>query len=469
MSRSLASLVPNVAQWAAVLRSWVSDTAQRRMLSNSAWLSGATAVTTALNAIQGVLIGRVLGLSAFGVLGLVVTFVTLFNRLTSFRLDEFVVRSLTRPDSPSNRRSAAAIKLSLGVEVSAALLAFVLLWAAAPLGARLAIHTPDAYVLIRAYGAVVLVNAVAETTQGILQVYGRYRTCSLASIVGSAVSLAGAGTALWFGWGLGGVVGARIVGEVASATVLASAALVEVRRQLNPGWWSAPLRTLAPERAQITKFILSTNGSLTLSMLTKDGDVLWLGLFRGPAEAGLFRLAQLIAGLIMVPAGLMAPSIFPDVAGRAARLRWEEFRTLLHRASVLVASYVLPAIALMALIRTPVIRGLWGADFTPAGPALIILAVGMGLGAIVFWGRLGLLALDRADYLMKVHLVIVPLKLIGVLALVPTFGYLGSAALLAMVYAGAGAACAWKVRELARRGAAADAPPVRGLTAYAVD
>jgi O-antigen/teichoic acid export membrane protein len=462
-------LFPGVSQWAAVLRSWISDVALRRMLNNSAWLSGATAVTTALNAVQGVLIGRVLGLNAFGILGLVVTFVTLFNRLTSFRLDEFVVRSLTRPDSPSNQRSAAAVKLSLCVEAAAALLAFGLLWMAAPLGARLAIHTPDAYVLIRAYGAVVLVNAIAETTQGILQVYGRYRTCSIASSVGSVVSLVGAGTALWFDWGLAGVVGARIVGEIVNAGVLASAAFVEVRRQLGTDWWSAQLGTLAPERAQIAKFILSTNGSLTLSMLTKDGDVLWLGLFRGPAEAGLFRLAQLIAGLIMVPAGLMAPSIFPDAAGQAARLRWQEFRSLLHRASILVASYVVPAIAILALIHEPVIRALWGADFTPAGPALIILAVGMGLAAIVFWGRLGLLALDRPDYLMKVHLVVVPAKLIGVVTLVPTFGYIGAAALLAMVYAGAGAACAWKVRAVARGGASPQARALGGLAAYAGD
>lgn len=123
----------------------------------------------------------------------------------------------------------------------------------------------------------------------------------------------------------------------------------------------------------------------------------------------------------------------------------------------------------MAVVRTPVIRALWGEEFTAAGPALIVLAVGMGLGAVVFWGRLGLLALDRADYLMKVHLAIVPLKLIGVITVVPAFGSVGAAVLLAMVYAGAGAACAWKVRQLARAGTTAEARPVVSFAAYSGD
>jgi O-antigen/teichoic acid export membrane protein len=82
---------------------------------------------------------------------------------------------------------------------------------------------------------------------------------------------------------------------------------------------------------------------------------------------------------------------------------------------------------------------------------LVILSVGMGLSSIVVWGRLGLLALNRPDYLMKVHLAAIPLKLLGIVTLVRTFGHVGAAFVVAMIYAGAGAACALKIRRVARR------------------
>jgi hypothetical protein len=75
----------------------------------------------------------------------------------------------------------------------------------------------------------------------------------------------------------------------------------------------------------------------------------------------------------------------------------------------------------------------------------------MGLSGIVVWGRVGLLALNRPDYLMKVHLAVIPVKLLGILTLVRVGGHVGAAVLVAMIYVGAGAACAWKIRQIARR------------------
>jgi O-antigen/teichoic acid export membrane protein len=116
------------AQWVSALRDWRRDVTLRRIFRNGAWLLGASAVGTALSAVQGVMIARALGVTAFGVLGVVMTFVSVFSRLTSFRLNEFVVQYLTRPESQDRRRSAAVVKLSLGVEVGAAVAAFALLW-----------------------------------------------------------------------------------------------------------------------------------------------------------------------------------------------------------------------------------------------------------------------------------------------------------------------------------------------------
>jgi O-antigen/teichoic acid export membrane protein len=448
------------------LRNLCSDDTVRRIVRNGGWLLSGSAIATVCNAGQGILIARALGLTAFGVLGVVVTFVTVAGRLTSCRANEFVVQYLDRNDSAEGGRGAAVIKLSLCVETAAALMAFALIWIAAPVGAQWAARTVDASALIRAFAAVVLVNAVSETTQGVLQVYGRYRTCSVAGSIGSVVALVAVGAALWYGLGLSGVIAARLGGELVTATILVATTRAELHQRLGPRWWTARLAMLAGERSSIVRFLASTNASLTLSMLSKDGDVLWVGLFRGPAEAGLFRLAHSVASLAFVPVGLLAPSIHPDAAGSAARLRWQEFRTLLRRSSGIAAAYVLPAVTLIAVLHGSLIRFLYGEQFEPAGLALVVLCVGMGLGSIVFWGRVGLLAVGRADFLMKVHLAVIPLKLLAVVTLVPRLGFIAAAAIVAAVYAGAGAVCAWKIHHVARGARASQAQAIRELATY---
>jgi O-antigen/teichoic acid export membrane protein len=448
------------------LHSLRGDDTIRRIIRNGGWLLSGSAIAILCNAAQGILIARALGLTAFGVLGVVVTFVTIASRLTSCRVNEFVVQYLNRGDSAHSGHRAAVVKLSFCVETAAALVAFALIWIAAPVGAHWVARSGDASALIRAFAAIVLVNAASETAQGVLQVYGRYRTCSVAGSTGSVVALVGVGIALWHGLGMSGVIAARLGGELVTATILTTTTWAELHRRLGPRWWTARLGALAGERSSIMRFIVSTNASLTLSMLSKDGDILWVGLFRGPAEAGLFRLAHSVASLAFVPVGLLAPSIHPDAAGTAARLRWGEFRALLRRSTIVAAAYVLPAVSLIALLHGPLIRVLYGEQFEPAGLALVALTVGMGLGNIVVWGRVGLLAVGRADFLVKVHLVVIPLKLLAVVTLVPRFGFVAAAAIVAAVYAGAGAVCAWKIRDVARDRRGLHAAPISELATY---
>jgi O-antigen/teichoic acid export membrane protein len=65
---------------------------------------------------------------------------------------------------------------------------------------------------------------------------------------------------------------------------------------------------------------------------------------------------------------------------------------------------------------------------------LLILLAGFLIANTFYWNRTSLLALGLPSYPMKVNLLAAVLKVIGILALVPVFGYLGSAALLAGFY-----------------------------------
>jgi O-antigen/teichoic acid export membrane protein len=60
--------------------------------------------------------------------------------------------------------------------------------------------------------------------------------------------------------------------------------------------------------------------------------------------------------------------------------------------------------------------------------------VGLLFANTFYWNRIALLSLGLADYPAKVNSIAAVLKLIGIFAIVPIFGYLGSAALLSGFY-----------------------------------
>ena len=81
-----------------------------------------------------------------------------------------------------------------------------------------------------------------------------------------------------------------------------------------------------------------------------------------------------------------------------------------------------------------------------AYPALLILIPGFLVANTFFWNRIALLALGKPDFPTRLNLVLAGFKLLGILLLVPRFGYLANAALLSASYLIGVSIAAWKTR-----------------------
>jgi O-antigen/teichoic acid export membrane protein len=441
---------------ARLRRAWkriAGDLTIRRALRNSGWLLGANGITGVLALAQGALLTRALGVGQFGAYAVVTTFVTVVNRVTSFRMNEFVVKYVSDGLGSGDRdRVAAAVKYAMIIEAGASVLAFLVLAALAPLGAEWFVHDPAAAGPIRLYSLMVLAMLVAESSVGILQVFGRFRLQALLSALGSAALLVATLLAFVLGGRLEAMLGAAVAAGCISWASMTWAALRAVRAACGPGWWRVPLQRLGASRRSALGFALSTNASATLSLVTRDADVLWLSFFRGAAEAGLYRLAFTIASYVVLPVGQLGQAFYPEIAREAARGAWGQFRRLLRRGTAIAAAYVVPVAVVVGLLGAPIIRIVYGAAFAPAAPALAFLLAGMGFANVLFWNRPALLSLGRADYPFKVNLGIAALKIIGVLIVVPAYGYIGNAALLTGLYLVGVTVCVYKVwSEVDRR------------------
>ena len=421
----------------------------RRIVKNSGYLFSATGFSAALSLVQGILTARLLGVEAFGILGTIIMFTSTVNNFVSFRMSELVVKYVGQfSEAADQPRAAALFKAAALTEMLASLIAYGLICLLAPLGATYFTKDTSLSGLFILYGLIVIANLIAESSTGLLQIFDRFRRMAFLSIVQSAVTLIITFLAVLTGGGLSAILLAYLAGKSISAAGFTIAALVEARRRWGPGWWKAPLKLLKPLGGELLHFAVSTNLSATISLVTKDSELLWVSFFRSPVEAGFYKLALTLTNLVELPVNPMPQATYPELSRQAARKNWKDFGVVLRQGSLLMGGYTLAAALGLILLGQPLIRYIYGSDYLPSYPALIILLIGYLAANTFYWRRIALLALGQPGFPVKVNLVLAVFKILGTVVLVGRFGFLASAALLAGFYWLGSLISVWKVRRL---------------------
>lgn len=428
----------------------------RRLIKNSGYLFSATGISAALSMLQGILTARLLGVASYGLLGSIMLFTSVINKFASFRMAELIIKYIGKhSEERDNQRAAAVFKAASLAEMLVSILAYGLIWLLAPLGAVYLAKDASLTDLFRLYGVIVLANLIAESATGLLQIFDRYRKIASLNVLQSIVSLLFITIAYILKGGMQEVLLAYIAGKVVSATGLTWLAWQEARRQWGAGWWHVSLKSLRPQARELAHFAVSTNISASLNLVNKDSELLWVSFFRTPLETGYYRLALTLANLIQMPVSPLPQATYPELSREVARQDWRSVGYILRQGSRMAGVYTLAASLVLVLGGRWIIDFFYGVDFLPAYPALIILLVGFFAASLFYWNRIALLALSRPDFPTKVNLALAILKVAGILLLVPKFGYLANAALLAGYYIFSVCINAWKTRQILRHKALA--------------
>jgi O-antigen/teichoic acid export membrane protein len=230
----------------------------------------------------------------------------------------------------------------------------------------------------------------------------------------------------------GGVAGAAAV--IAGVAVAAGVGQAVVAGRILPELRRARLApALLGRLASFGGAVAAAN--LCLAMLT-HGEKLLLIRFVSVSALAYYTVAFSLANLLVVPAAALVQSLLPTFARCQASERWDELGRLydeLLRAILLL----LPPLALLLGVGAKPFFTLWaGPAFgTASTPLFFILLVGLLAHVLAHVPTCLLVALGRADFDARYHL----------LELAP---YLLLALLLTMRWGGAGAAAAWSLRLL---------------------
>jgi O-antigen/teichoic acid export membrane protein len=441
-----------------VLARLVGNPLLRRVIRNSGYLFTGSTAAAAMSFAQGVLAARLVGVIGFGLLGTITQFSSVINRLTSFRMGDLVVSYVGEFSANHQDQHAAAVFKAAGsVEILSSLLAYGLVVVLAPLGARLFAHDPTTSGLFALYGLMVLANLMSESATGLLQIFDCFKLIGAITAGQSLITLLAIGAAFLMKGGLTAVVVAYLVGKSLSALAFTLAALVLARQTWGAGWWRVPLGILSNRRRELVRFAVSTNLTSTLTLITRDSEILWLGAFTSSLQVGYYKVALAFVNVLLIPVNPLISTTYREVAREVATKSWDNVRYLLRTGSLLAAGWTVPAGAGLVILG-PWLISIYGHGFLPAYPTLLILLLGVTVVNIFYWNRSVLLPLGLPEYPTKVSLAGALLKILVILGLVPILGANGMAISLTGFFIFTAGVLIWKTQQELKRAAVRTVP-----------
>ena len=174
---------------------------------------------------------------------------------------------------------------------------------------------------------------------------------------------------------------------------------------------------------------MSTNLNGTINLFARDNIPLYIGYFLSAAEAGYFRFALSLINLIMLP---IEPFIWPtyaEVTRTVAQRKWDATRKILRQVSSIAGVWTVLTGGGLVALGWWLIPLLFGADYLPAYPAIVILLLGYACANIFNWNRPLLLALGKPRYPLLVAGVVGAIELLLFFSLVPSGNYLTASAI----------------------------------------
>ena len=363
-----------------------------RVILNSAHLFSSNSVSLVLSFIQGILAARLLGLTDYGLVVIVMAYASTINGLFSFRMSELVVRYAGEYlEKGETERGAALIKAAGLTEAAVSALAFALVAITAGLATRYVTKTPGTEWMIIIYSLGLLTNFNTETSTGILQITDKVRLRGVvilgqsilsATIILAAFLLRGSASPLHVA-SLPIVLGAYLAGKTVLGLGLFLAAQIQLRHRLGRGWSHAPLSVL-PSARELLRFAFSSNLSATAILIFRESELLWVGFFLNKEAAGLYKNAYTLVSFLSVPADPLILAVYPEVNRLIVQKAWPRLRAFLRNVTTLALAYnALLAGALIVFGHW--VLSIYGDQFVAAYPAMVVLVIGLAFIVQIIW------------------------------------------------------------------------------------
>lgn len=397
---------------------------KERMAVNASWLLSSSLVVAGLTAVKALLLARFLGSAAYGELGVVIATVAILNQLVDFRSIETIIKYVTLFVSQKQlAKATAVVKVTLLIDTSASVIAYLLLLLAAP---YIAIYFNAEQQLLQLYGLVILTSIPSGIAKGLQSVRQRHDWIAWQELVVTLFQFGGTLILLWLQQGLAQLVMLLVVSEVGRGLASGWFIYKSSRALAFPKWSQAPWRLLATEQRGLTRLLLSTNLVGLLKGFQKNADTLLVSYWLGPVATGNYRLARNIANMLNMPIAPLYRVAYTEFArfwhkNRVRRLYHFTSKLLLISAGVAVAGITAVWFLMPLLLATVV-----GHSYSDANAILRLLILGSGVAIVTQYGHALLIVMQKGNEAAKAYGLGVAAQFIFLITLTPLMGAVGA-------------------------------------------
>ncbi|GGB26400.1 lipopolysaccharide biosynthesis protein [Allosediminivita pacifica] len=301
---------------------------------------------------------RFLSSAEFGIFAAALLMMTFAQQLAILGLNTTIVQR--HELSPRTLSTAFWMSMSLTVPLGFLMVVF------APQVAALFGNSEIArYVPLLVIGLVF--NTASALLTGVLRRELNMKALARRTLAANGISGLIATPLIIYGFGVWGLITQVVLGS--ALTFALSVALL--------GW---PIR-LAFDRIaarEMLRFSAPICGADMLTQYTREGPKFFVGIFLGVEALGLFSMAMRILNLLLQVVGVTLSKVSMPVLSRVNRETPDRFAEIFLRLSTLAGAFILPAFALTAVLREPLVRILLGARWLEITP-LVIFLCGAGI------------------------------------------------------------------------------------------
>ena len=315
-----------------------------RALASMRAFGGKTAAGI-FTAIQTVVIARMLGVSDYGLLSLVIAYISILNMFFDLKVWETATKYIgTYLEQGESDKVRSMVKLSYILDVVSGVIAFVIAIVTAKLISTYIIHTPDAYVLIWIFSVSLFIDTANSTSDAILRVFDRFKTIAFINSFQKLFRLIIVLGFLYAGYEIKGVLYGFIIASFVGISIRMWAVVKTMSENNLQGWLSADLGLIRDQWKGIAWFLGNTSFIATL----KTGNekylgIMILGYFAGKDAVAFYKVARSVAAAINKVVDPLYEAIYPELVKFTTTNSYRDFNKMIKSTTKGLVLIMIPA------------------------------------------------------------------------------------------------------------------------------
>jgi len=401
----------------------------KRLFLNASWLFGGKTASGILSALQTVIVARMLGVSDYGLLALVIAYVDVLNQFFDFRVWETATKYIgTFWTNGDREKTRSMIKLSYIIDISSGILAFAIAIITAKIASKYVIHSPQAYLLIWIYSMSLFIDTASSTSEAILRVFDRFKLIAFVSSFSQFFRLILVSIILYLGMEIKGVLFSYVAASFLGFAIRLWAVSKTLRENEIERWWKANLGLIKEQWKGIAWFLGNTSLAATIKMA---GDnylgVLTLGYFSGKEAAAYYKVAKSFVKIMTRIADPLYEAIYPELVRIWSLNALKDFKKILKDSTKNLMKFTVPAAIIILIFPGLIISLIFGKGYLPASNTLRIVTVAIIISQLIFWISPALLAFGKPGLRTVIGIISTTLYIVLLFLLVPKFSHIGAA------------------------------------------